>query len=179
MSPPIPVPGWLQFSDLNGFLDSHFKILGFNTQNLSLIQWDTLNHCADCVVSDPLECDSAKRHLVKVLRLNGYSKNLLTTTKKDTRDKTSSPKDVTQPELRKKPPVVTPYVKGVSEHIRRVMSKFKVQVFFKPVNTLRQLLVRPKDPLDKEWLDQCIRSSVVTVMLNMWGKQRDLYRRGS
>ena len=87
---------------------------------------------------------------MKVLRLNGYPENLLMMKKKDTRDKTSSPKDVTQPELRKKPPVVTPYVKGVSEHIRRVMSKFKVQVFFKPVNTLRQLLVRPKDPLDKE-----------------------------
>jgi hypothetical protein len=34
--------------------------------------------------------------------------------------------------------------------MRRVMHQYGVQVFFKPVNTLRQLLVRPKDPLEKE-----------------------------
>ena len=45
----------------------------------------------------------------------------------------------------KRRPVVIPYVAGVSEQLRRVFSKHRVSVAFKPLNTLRQKLVHPKD----------------------------------
>ena len=41
--------------------------------------------------------------------------------------------------------VVTPFVQGVSEPIRRVFNSYGVSVSFKPHQTLRQLLVSPKD----------------------------------
>ena len=46
--------------------------------------------------------------------------------------------------------MVIPYVKGVSEQVRRVMKGYRVKVYFKPTNTLRQILVRPKDKVIKE-----------------------------
>ena len=36
------------------------------------------------------------------------------------------------------------------EELRRIFRGFNVQTFFKPTNTLRQLLVHPKDPVAKE-----------------------------
>ncbi len=47
-------------------------------------------------------------------------------------------------------PVVIPYIKGVSEELRRLFKRYEVPMYFKPTNTLRQLLVRPKDKLKKE-----------------------------
>ncbi len=47
-------------------------------------------------------------------------------------------------------PIVIPYIKGVSEELRRVFKRYEVPTYFKPTNTLRQLLVRPKDKLKKE-----------------------------
>ena len=47
-------------------------------------------------------------------------------------------------------PVVLSYVKGLSKELRRVSGNFGTFAYFKPTNTLRQLLVRPKDPIDKE-----------------------------
>ena len=44
----------------------------------------------------------------------------------------------------KKSPEVLPYIKGVSEQIRRVFKQYDVPAYFKPMNSLRQLLVRPK-----------------------------------
>ena len=41
--------------------------------------------------------------------------------------------------------VVTPFVQGVSEPIRRVFNSYGVSVSFKPHQTLRHLLVSPKD----------------------------------
>ena len=46
--------------------------------------------------------------------------------------------------------VVNPYIKGYSEEVTRVFGKYKIPTYFKPTNTLRQLLVKPKDPVDKE-----------------------------
>ena len=50
-------------------------------------------------------------------------------------------------ETRYRSSVTLPYVRGVSEVIKRVLSKVDVQVFFRPHTTLRNLLVHPKDPV--------------------------------
>ena len=42
------------------------------------------------------------------------------------------------------------YVKGVSEQVRKVMRGYGVKVYFKPTNTLRQILVWLKDKVIKE-----------------------------
>ena len=44
---------------------------------------------------------------------------------------------------------VIPYVRGTSEALKRVFEKAGVRTYFKPTNTLRQSLVSPKDPLEK------------------------------
>ena len=40
-----------------------------------------------------------------------------------------------------------PYIQGVSESVRRVLSKLGIKVSFYPYSTLRQMLVKPKDPV--------------------------------
>ena len=44
-----------------------------------------------------------------------------------------------------KPYMVTPYYKGISESIKKTCSKHGVQVYFKGGNTIKNLLVAPKD----------------------------------
>ena len=43
-----------------------------------------------------------------------------------------------------------PYVKEVSEQLRRVMKGYGLKVYFKPIDMLRQILVRPKNKVIKE-----------------------------
>ncbi len=37
-------------------------------------------------------------------------------------------------------PLVIPYIKGVSEELKRLFKSYEVPMYFKPTNTLRQLL---------------------------------------
>ena len=76
---------------------------------------------------------SSTRYLVKVLSFNGYPKNVMINNKPKKR--LTSQDNVEQVDRPRRPPVVIPYVRGVSEHIRRVMHQYGVEVFFKPVNT--------------------------------------------
>ena len=50
----------------------------------------------------------------------------------------------------KKYPVVLLYVRGISEQLRRVFRSFDIPAYFKPTNTLWQLLVWPKGTVEKE-----------------------------
>lgn len=47
-------------------------------------------------------------------------------------------------------PVVMPYIKGVSEQLTRTFKAYNTPAFFNPTNTLRQILVSPKDKTHKD-----------------------------
>jgi predicted GIY-YIG superfamily endonuclease len=49
--------------------------------------------------------------------------------------------------------IVLPYFEGLGEKLVRVYKKHNINTVFKPENTLRQLLVAPKDKIPKE--EQC------------------------
>ena len=51
---------------------------------------------------------------------------------------------------RPKTTLTLPYIRGLSEAIRRVLTPLGVKVVFRPLRTLRQMLVRPKDPVPIE-----------------------------
>ena len=67
--------------------------------------------------------------------------------------KTSQRSNQTQPSHPSKGRVTIPYVRGVSEGLRRILVKRGIQVHFKPRNKLRELLVALKDKVAKD--DQC------------------------
>ena len=46
-------------------------------------------------------------------------------------------------------PVVLPYVRGILEQLKRVFRSFTTPAYFKPTNTLQQVLVWPKDKVEK------------------------------
>ena len=44
--------------------------------------------------------------------------------------------------------MVLPYVRGISEQLRRVVRSFDILAYFKPTNTLWQLLIQPEDKVE-------------------------------
>ena len=51
--------------------------------------------------------------------------------------------------VKKKYPVVLPYVRAMLESLRRVFRSFDLLAYFKPTNTLWQLLLQPMDRVEK------------------------------
>ena len=48
------------------------------------------------------------------------------------------------------------YIQGVSERLQRVYKKYNIQTAMKPVNTLKSLLVHPKDKIDQLQTCECV-----------------------
>ena len=148
-------------------LDTHIKVnddrtLGFSvyrkpTHTDQYLQFDshqplehklgvirTLTHRAKTICSTNDDLDKEITHVKKVLSVSGYTRWAwkLPTSKKTS---TSTPTNATK----SKGHVTVPYVRGVTELIARKMRQNGVTVHSKPINTIRGMLVAPKDKVKK------------------------------
>ena len=113
----------------------------------------TLMYRANCIVSDEKEREEEIDHIKAALTMNDYpawmlvkengerKKNLRETQGRDEAFSTSEKGRI---------PLKIPYIRGLSEQVRRLYKNYNIPSYYKPFNTLRQQLVRPKDPVPKE-----------------------------
>ena len=112
---------------------------------LSVIR--TLYHRAESVVTDPEEIRREIEHIDTALVNCGYPRQLL--------DSSKSPNDQQTPVRQTDRPqskgtVTLPYVRSVSEPLRRIFESYQIKVCLKPTDKLHQQLVRVKDKTRKE-----------------------------
>ncbi|XP_072042908.1 uncharacterized protein [Amphiura filiformis] len=112
---------------------------------LGVIQ--TLHHRADSIITDQEEKLHVNKALEKCTFCN-YPKWAFDRANKPKKARSDNNKDNANVET--KGQIVLPYIKGTSEALRRTFSNYGVRVCFKPTQTLRQLLVSPKDKTEKE-----------------------------
>ncbi len=112
-------------------------------QKLGIVK--TLFHRCDSIVTDPADRRIEKDTIKNALRDSGYPEWALNPPAPTPRvDNDPQPEQ----ESGAKKLVVLPYLKGTSERLARCFRKHGVNVAFKPHQTLRQYLVRPKDPVE-------------------------------
>ena len=96
----------------------------------------------------PVWSTHEKDHVKAVLKDNGYTDWIMKTTmNKKKRETTKKDKEQST-----KPACPLPYIQGVSEKLERIYKKYGAKIYHKPYNTLRNILVNPKDktPIDKK-----------------------------
>ena len=82
-----------------------------------------------------------EKHVVEALQRNGYPKGFIHKQTCPRTDQASQKDNETRANL------TLPYISGLSESIRRILSPLSIQVSFRPLKTLKQVLVHPKDPV--------------------------------
>ena len=115
----------------------------------------TLHHRGETICSSPQLLQQEEKYLQKVLQRCKYPAWALNRVKikskgsanKKRRDTTKTGHNNNQ-----KPYMVAPYYRGLSESLKKVYSRHGVQVYFKGGNTIKNLLVAPKDqdPIQKK-----------------------------
>ena len=110
----------------------------------------TLMHRAKTVVTHEKDREVETKHLKDALKTCGYGdwtfQVAQATMTNKIKDQRQSKRDHNKTVGR--PFITIPYIRGTSEALRRVFNKHGVTVHFKPKNTLRELLVSPKDKTD-------------------------------
>ncbi|XP_072022533.1 uncharacterized protein [Amphiura filiformis] len=107
----------------------------------------TLFHRAESVITKPQAVVEEKQHITQALTKCGYPEWAFNKINKPKSAKSNHNRDST---VTSKGQVVLPYIKGISEALRRNFQKVGIRVTFKPTRTLRQFLVAPKDKTDKK-----------------------------
>ncbi|XP_068678522.1 uncharacterized protein [Montipora foliosa] len=104
-------------------------------------------------VTKPFVIYKEKKHLSSVLVSNGYPLSFL---QKIT--KTRKPSSSAEPTIEFKSTAVLPYVKGLSEQLRRCacLRQQGIRAVFKSETTLRSHLVRPKDAVEPTKRDDVV-----------------------
>jgi hypothetical protein len=109
----------------------------------------TLLHRKDHIISEEEDKAVELENIRRALAANGYKPWILQLPKKNQ----AAAKDQTREHKVKRHPVCVPYVQGLSEHLQRIYKSYGVSSYHKPFNTLRSLLVHPKDKTLKQ--QQC------------------------
>ena len=104
----------------------------------------TLYHRTETVVTEEEDKKQEIQHIKSALTKCGYPKWTLSNVMKPTQQSVK----VSQPRGSKRPPIVIPYLKGLSYALRRTFDQYGVKTYFKPQNTIRQIIGSPKDKLD-------------------------------
>ena len=110
----------------------------------------TLLNRAETHVSDPQDQDQERSHVKKVLAANGYKTWVFKIPNQKNKEERQKQKELNNPQTSRPPLVGLPYIQGLSEELQRIFKTHGVNSFLKPTNTLRQILVKPKDPTPKE-----------------------------
>ncbi|XP_072041200.1 uncharacterized protein [Amphiura filiformis] len=105
----------------------------------------TLTHRAETLSSDQASLDTELQHVKRSLSICGYTKWAWNTP----HSKKVSPKPKRRTDNPPKGHITLPYVQGVSEAINRKIRQAGVTVHSKPANTIRSMLVSPKDKPQK------------------------------
>ena len=125
--------------------DSHHSIAA----KYSVI--NTIHHRAKAVCSNKQLLKEEEEHLQKVLTENKYPmwalnrvklKTKATQAQEQCKQKNTNAKETSG---NKKTYMVLPYVKGLSESMKNVVRKHGIQTYFKGGNTIKSLLMTPKD----------------------------------
>ena len=106
----------------------------------------TLMGRAERLCSSVDEKDRERRHITSTLESNGYPRQMIRRygqglkTPMDSKNKSAKRGD--EPKVT----VTIPYVRHVSECVRQILNRMDIRTCFKPMKTLRHMLVHPKDP---------------------------------
>ena len=103
------------------------------------------------LVTKPSVISKEKKHLSSVHVSNGYPLSFL---QKIT--KTRKPSSSAEPTIDYKSIAVLPFVKGLSEQIRRCVQQQRIRADFKSETTLRTHLVRPKNAVEPSKQDDTV-----------------------
>ena len=149
---------------INGHGSLNIKVYRKPTHTDLYLQWDshhsiaakysvinTLHHRAKAVCSKNQLLKGEEDHLQKVLTGNKYPlwplnrvklKNKTTQAQKQRKQQNANAKVTSG---NKKSYMVLPYVKGLSESMKNVGKKHGIQTYFRGGNTIKSLLMTPKD----------------------------------
>lgn len=104
----------------------------------------TLFHRANNIVSEEEDKKQEFQHIKQALKANGYKSWVLKIPEQRKQEDTTS-SQTSRPKDKNNISISLPYIKGTSEQIQRILRKHGISSYFKPFNSIRQLLVHPKD----------------------------------
>lgn len=102
---------------------------------------------AENIVSDNADKSQEIDHIHRVLKQNDFEPWMMNIPRKKnfTPSKQQPNPNISSRSL----PIALPYIRGLSEKLHRIFRQHGLSVYHKPYNTIRELLVNPKDKLDK------------------------------
>ena len=100
----------------------------------------TLLQRAENLITEEEDKNTEVDHIKKVLKANGYKTWVFNTTQPMKRKE-----NTTTETSRRQHAIGLPYISKLSEQVARIFKSYNIPVYHKPINTLRSLLVYPKD----------------------------------